>query len=147
MSSKNTPMIAKNSSQICSEGRAGESREMEQLSDKLRLRTQRMSCRENERMRECQNYQTERAKRAKLTTLGSYRQLPPFPLSPPPHLLPTPSPPLALQFLQAILSPVHVVSHTAAQIIGAYGSVDVENAACPLCYPPCSITSLIQRFK
>jgi hypothetical protein len=42
---------------------------------------------------------------------------------------------LQIQFLQAILSPVHVVSHTAAQIIAAYGAVDVEGGYWPSLLP------------
>ena len=41
----------------------------------------------------------------------------------------------ALQFLQAILSPVHVVSHTAAQILAAYGAVDTERGDWPTLLP------------
>ena len=40
-----------------------------------------------------------------------------------------------LQFLQAVLSPVTVVSHTAAQILAAYGAVDVENGSWPTLLP------------
>ena len=42
---------------------------------------------------------------------------------------------LTLQFLQAILSPVHVVSHTAAQILAAYGAVDTERGDWPTLLP------------
>lgn len=41
----------------------------------------------------------------------------------------------SFQFLQAILSPVNVVSHTAAQIIAAYGAVDVEGGLWPSLLP------------
>ena len=40
-----------------------------------------------------------------------------------------------LQFLQAVLSPVDVVSHTAAQILAAYGAVDVEGGHWPQLLP------------
>ena len=36
-------------------------------------------------------------------------------------------PPLSYQFMQALSSPVVVVSHTAAQILGAFGAADVPN--------------------
>ena len=37
--------------------------------------------------------------------------------------------------MQAILSPVHVVSHTAAQILAAYGAVDTERSEWPTLLP------------
>ena len=43
--------------------------------------------------------------------------------------------PTLLQFLQAVLSPVDVVSHTAAQILAAYGAVDVEGGHWPQLLP------------
>ena len=39
------------------------------------------------------------------------------------------------QFLQALMSPVDVVSHTAAQILAAYGAVDVTRNAWPILLP------------
>lgn len=36
-----------------------------------------------------------------------------------------------VQFLEAIKSPVKVVSHTAAQVLAAYGAVDVPRNAWP----------------
>jgi len=37
----------------------------------------------------------------------------------------------SFQFLEAIKSPVQVVSHTAAQVLAAYGAVDVPRNAWP----------------
>ena len=36
-----------------------------------------------------------------------------------------------MQFLQAVQSPVQVVSHTAAQVLAAFGAVDVPKNAWP----------------
>jgi hypothetical protein len=38
---------------------------------------------------------------------------------------------MLVQFLQALKSPVHAVSHTTAQVLGAFGAVDVPKNAWP----------------